>query len=204
MTTLRDLAIEWNGKKITGVQTRLAKAVGTTQNNVSAWFAGRHLPSEDVRPKLAKILGVSIEKLEEIIADKPQLPSGRVSIQYIPVLGIVAAERFSFSFSDFPEERLPITSEPGKQLFALLISGNCMEPNYKDCTYVIVNPDQMPREGKVVLAYFDGEYTLKRLTKNKKTGKLELTPDNKNYSPIPIDSNKLEIRGVVVGSYRKE
>jgi DNA polymerase V len=61
---------------------------------------------------------------------------------------------------------------------------------------LVVDRSQAPRPGNVVIAYVDGEFTVKRLTKNA-DGVLQLSPENPNYAPIPLSQDvHCEIWGV--------
>lgn len=67
---------------------------------------------------------------------------------------------------------------------------------------VIVDRSLTASNKDIVVAVVDGEYTIKRFHKSR--GKVELHPDNPNYSPINFkDGSELEIWGVVVGVVRR-
>jgi transcriptional regulator with XRE-family HTH domain len=50
-------------------QTELAQAVGETQQNIAFWEQSDRPPRSDVLPRLAKVLGVSVEDILEM--DRP-------------------------------------------------------------------------------------------------------------------------------------
>lgn len=198
--------MEWGN--LAGAPRRLAAALGIKEASVSRWRGGAPI-SEELQPKVAKLLGVSLLTLSSsrhedappgidtasIIREAGELPR-------IPVLGVVSADRFSFSFDAFPEDHLPIPMERGRRLFALRISGDCMEPTFRDKDYVILSEMQQVHDGRVVLAQLDGEFTLKRYFL--KADGVELRPDNPKYKTIKVASKALVIRGVVVGTYRRD
>lgn len=67
---------------------------------------------------------------------------------------------------------------------------------------VIVDRSINARSKDIVVAVFNGEYTIKRLYKN--GSKVELRPENPVYQPIVFkEGNELEIWGVVVGVVRR-
>lgn len=67
---------------------------------------------------------------------------------------------------------------------------------------VIVDRSINAMSKDIVVAVFNGEYTIKRLYKN--ASKVELRPENPAYQPILIkEGNELEIWGVVVGVVRR-
>jgi len=66
---------------------------------------------------------------------------------------------------------------------------------------VIVDKSREPRDGDMVIAFVDEQYTVKRLHKWIETPR-ELHPDNANFSIIKPQQS-LEIFGVVVWSMRR-
>ena len=64
----------------------------------------------------------------------------------------------------------------------------------------VIDRSLEPRNGDVIVAYINNEFTIKYLDlKNKKDGYIELRPANKKYKPIRIDeSDNFEVWGVVV------
>lgn len=61
---------------------------------------------------------------------------------------------------------------------------------------LVVDRSQTPRPGNVIIAYLDGEFTVKRLTRT--ANGLELTPENPDYAPIPLTPDTdFEVWGVV-------
>jgi repressor LexA len=119
---------------------------------------------------------------------------------FVPVLGSVTADRFNFSLDAIPEEQIP-NPYAGKQVFALRVVGDCMEPTFRDGEYIYMSVTQPVTDGKVVLALLDGEHTVKRYFKT--AAGIELRPDNPKYKPRTISTNKLQIVAVAVGRYGK-
>lgn len=63
MNEFESLVIAANGGKVDGAQTRLADRIGVKQASVNRWCQKKSIPKPDVREKLAKTLGVTVEKL---------------------------------------------------------------------------------------------------------------------------------------------
>jgi transcriptional regulator with XRE-family HTH domain len=61
--TFEEYLISWNGGKIRGAQTRLAKKLKIAQSAISRWVNGDGIPEEDLRIPVAKELGISVEQL---------------------------------------------------------------------------------------------------------------------------------------------
>lgn len=85
--------------------------------------------------------------------------------------------------------------------FALLVSGDSMiEAGICEGDYVIINSSIEAKNGDIVAACVDGEWTVKMLRKDNDV--IVLLPANKQYQPIhPRES--LTIGGVVVNVIRK-
>lgn len=196
----RNLGRDWTQEKLAAEMRRHGADVNR------AWVAQLETDRR-VKPLLKTELAAlaKIFKVAESVFAEERAPSGIAPTVYtterVPVLGNVCAERFNFSFEAFPEEHLSIPQEPGRKLFALRISGDCMEPALRDGDFVIMDPAGVPNEGRIVLARIDGEYTLKRYFRTP-TG-IELRPDNKKYLPIKSSSNKLIIEAVAVHQHRR-
>ena len=64
----------------------------------------------------------------------------------------------------------------------------------------VIDRSLEPRNGDVIVAYINNEFTIKYLDlKHKKDGYIELQPANKKYKPIRIDeSDNFDVWGVVV------
>lgn len=108
--------------------------------------------------------------------------------------GVEAVERHE-TFS--VRELLP----PGKECYVLKVKGDSMiEDGIHDGDYVIVERTETALNGQTVVAIIDdNQATLKRLYREKKGFRLQ--PANASMQPIYRD--QVDIRGIVVGIYRK-
>lgn len=85
--------------------------------------------------------------------------------------------------------------------YLLKVSGDSMiEAGINDGDLVIIEEEPDPKEGDIVVAQVDGEFTLKYF--QRKNGQVMLVPANKKYSPIYPSSN-LTVFGIVVSVIRK-
>lgn len=67
--------------------------------------------------------------------------------------------------------------------------------------YVIVNKQPTADNGQIVIALLDGEATLKRYMQ---MGDSVLQiPENSRYEPINLDSEQVQINGIVIGLLKK-
>tara|TARA_A100001015_G_scaffold307426_1_gene403309 strand:- start:3038 stop:3676 length:639 start_codon:yes stop_codon:yes gene_type:complete len=79
--------------------------------------------------------------------------------------------------------------------------GDCMRETIHDGDILLVDWSLQPKHKDIVLAVLDGEFTMKRLYKEKNS--IRLVPDNPVFSPIEIvDGMQFEIRGVVTSVHR--
>jgi DNA polymerase V len=66
----------------------------------------------------------------------------------------------------------------------------------------LIDRSKNPENGKIVIYLVDGEFTVKRIKKEK--NKLYLMPENKKYNPIELkEINELVIWGVVTYVIKK-
>ncbi len=121
---------------------------------------------------------------------------------HIPHLGFIKAgypspvEALGDSI-DFYEYLLDM---PG-DIFSLTVHGDSMiEEGIHDGDIVIVAKDQHPRNGDVVAAIVDGEWTVKYF--QQKHNRVYLIPANNNY-PVIEPKESLSIGGVVASVIRK-
>jgi len=124
-------------------------------------------------------------------------------LPFIDILGSVAAGTptpaeqqllETMSFDRF------LINRPDKS-YLLRVSGESMwDAGIHPGDLVVVESEQSPKNGDIVVAEVDGDYTLKYFHKDK--NKVKLLPANKAFSPI-IASYNLRIVGVVVSVVRK-
>jgi len=90
-----------------------------------------------------------------------------------------------------------------EDIFILTASGDSMiHAGINDGDLLLVNSRVEAREGDVVVASINGEFTVKRLSYAK--GKVILQPENPDYRPIKIrDGDDMQVFGVVVHSIHK-
>ena len=121
----------------------------------------------------------------------------------LPILGTIKAGSPSLaenqllttmSFDDY------LVNRPEKS-YVLKVSGDSMiEEGINSGDLVIVEKGKEPKEGDVVVAFIDNEFTLKYFSR--KNGKVRLIPANEKYPTIYPREN-LEIFGIVVSVVRK-
>ncbi|MDR9614000.1 translesion error-prone DNA polymerase V autoproteolytic subunit [Providencia rettgeri] len=120
------------------------------------------------------------------------------SIVNIPLFLDRVPAGFPSPAADYMEERINLNSTLIKHpdsTYMLRVEGNSMiDANINDGDVVIVDSAITAKDGDIVIASVDGEFTVKRLNSNPPM----LMPMNPEYSPILIgDMQDLQIFGVV-------
>ena len=118
--------------------------------------------------------------------------------QWLIEQGISAG--FPSPADDFKEFRISLDNELVKNkeaTFYARVSGDSMiGAGLDDGDLLIIDRSLNPENGKIAVCYVDGEFTVKRIKKEK--NKLYLIPENKKYERIEIkEENELIIWGVV-------
>lgn len=121
----------------------------------------------------------------------------------LPLFGPIPAGRAAAA-EDQAQDEMVIQSylvrKPSKS-FLLRVKGDSMiNAGIFERDIVIVEKDQEPQAGDIVVGMIDGEFTLKRLKKNK--GKYYLQAENSDY-PDLFARDELQIAGVVRGVVRR-
>ena len=108
--------------------------------------------------------------------------------------------------ADYAEEGLDLNdylvrNKPATFMFT--VRGDSMiGASIEDGDKVVVDRAITPRHDDIVVAVVDGEYTIKRLYKQR--GRIELHPENPAYPPIVFsEGTELSVWGVVVGVIRR-
>lgn len=121
----------------------------------------------------------------------------------VPILGLVKAG-FPSPGEDVLETTINLDNfliQKKDRTYILEVDGDSMiEAHIADGDMVIAERTETARDGDIVIAEVDGEFTMKYF---RKTGeKVWLEPANKNFKPI-YPEHDLKIRAVVKGVVRK-
>jgi DNA polymerase V len=225
MATVREWLTKYNSGIYRGAQVKLAEEIGVTEGYLSKVLSGESRAGEEVEAKIARALRVPIEifrpalrsireernaaahgaavrepvRFYQSAVPEPE-PNAQLPVSAVPIRGRVSASGFADLFDDPMPELLAVPFDlPG--CYAVQASGNCMEPYLRDGEYAIIDLNRAVLDKKVVLATLDGEYTLKRV--RVRGDQVELVPDNPKHASIPVRTNKVVIKGVVIWSCRK-
>ena len=118
--------------------------------------------------------------------------------QWLAEEGISAG--FPSPADDFKEIRISLDKELVKNkdaTFYARVDGDSMiGAGLEDGDLLVIDKSLNPENGKIAVCLVDGEFTVKRIKKEK--NKLFLIPENKKYKPIELkEENELVIWGIV-------
>ena len=136
--------------------------------------------------KEKKILNFFVPKADNVIG------------QWLAEEGISAG--FPSPADDFKEIRISLDKELVKNkdaTFYARVDGDSMTgAGLEDGDLLVIDRSLNPENGKIAICLVDGEFTVKRIKKEK--NKLYLMPENKKYKQIELkEENELIIWGVV-------
>lgn len=120
----------------------------------------------------------------------------------VPVVGLVQAGAFSASedggFPAGAADAFVYTDQKARNLFAVRVINDSMEPEFHEGDVLIVNPNLTPQSGDYVIAKLpaENEATFKKLVVHDKL--VILRPLNPRYADIVLDAKKVELVGKVV------
>src|SRR5437764_1497890 len=121
-------------------------------------------PSTESVAKSLAATGTNIDTFVQLIDD-----SGRPARQAVPLIGFAEAGAGGY-FDDggFPAgkgwDEIPFPAVNDENAYALEVSGNSMEPAYRDGTIILMSPTSPVRRGdRVVVKTKDGEVMAKEL-----------------------------------------
>ena len=118
--------------------------------------------------------------------------------QWLAEEGISAG--FPSPADDFKETRISLDRELVKNreatFYARVDGYSMIGAGLEDGDLLVIDRSLNPENGKIAVCLVDGEFTVKRIKKEK--NKLYLMPENKKYKPIELkEENELIIWGVV-------
>ena len=124
-------------------------------------------------------------KKEKLTFLKPK--KGNSMGQWLIEQGISAG--FPSPADDFKEIRISLDKElvknPEATFYARVSGESMIEAGLDDGDLLVIDGSQDPKNGKIAICLVDGEFTVKRIKKEK--NKFYLIPENKKYKPIELN-----------------
>ncbi len=148
-------------------------------------------PATESQAKVLDATGATLEQFSALVSGDRALASSRLAqTRRIPLIGLAQAGGDGY-FDDggypvggsWDEVSLPEIADP--HAYALEISGDSMEPVYRDGDMVIVSPVAPIRRGdRVVVRTSDGQVMAKELTRRsaRRIELKSLNPEHPNYT----------------------
>lgn len=150
-------------------------------------------PSTESLSKILDATGTSLDSFTALVGGPSQLRP-RTDVTTVPLLGFAqAGSNGYFDDAGFPvgqgwdEIALPPGSE--EAVYALEVSGQSMEPLYRDGDVVIVSPGSAIRRGDRVVARTRGGEVMVKILHRRTARTVELTSVNPDFPPrhFPVE-----------------
>ncbi len=94
---------------------------------------------------------------------------------------------------------------PATTFYARAVGNSMIDEGIYDGDLLVIDKGLEPAEGHIVVAYIDGEFTLKRFHRDEENDCVWLIPANKAYSPIRVTrENDFVIWGVLTYSIKRQ
>jgi DNA polymerase V len=125
---------------------------------------------------------------------------------FLPIYSSTVHAGFPSPADDYMDAKIDLNehfiSRPSSTFLACVEGDSMTGVGIIPKDYIIVDRSEPVKDGSIVLATIDSEFTLKRYRKIK--GRVFLIPENPKYQPIEIKGEmQFEVWGVVVGVTRK-
>jgi phage repressor protein C with HTH and peptisase S24 domain len=153
-------------------------------------------PSTESVAKALDAVGAGFDSFAALVGGARAMPARSVTTRRIPLIGLAQAGGEGF-FDDggFPvggswdEVGLPEVADPNA--YALEISGDSMEPVYRDGDLVIVSPAAPLRRGDRVVARTQGGEVMAKELARRSARKIELKSLNPAYPDYSFDLSEV-------------
>lgn len=187
-------------------QTEVAKEIGLSQSQYSAWENGHAKIDAPAMARLAAMFGVTVD----FLLGQENIQVSKTGGIRIPVLGSIPAGIPLEAIEDILDwEEIPASMcSGGKEYFALEVRGDSMWPDYLPGDIIIVRKSPVCNSGDVCVVYVNGyDATLKQVSLGK-DGSISIIPRNQSYPPRTFSREEVmnlpvSIAGVVVELRRK-
>lgn len=135
--------------------------------------------------------------------------SNTVSSQELPFADQGIRAGFPSPAQDCMQESIDLNKElvrhPATTFYARVVGDSMTDAGISDGDLLVIDKGLSPQNNDIVVAFIDGEFTLKRIQLDKTNQCLWLMPANDRYKPIKVtEDNDFIIWGVVTYSIRKQ
>ncbi|WP_017726731.1 LexA family protein [Halalkalibacterium ligniniphilum] len=209
-------------RKIEGwTQEEVAKRIGVSKQTYNHYENEKRTPSLNTIRKLAKVYNVELDdifsdknydsdahgKSRNFVREEPSLyeviNNDHSNITQVPILGTIPAGEPIFADENI-EGYLPVLNtflSHGKEYFYLKVSGNSMNLEFQEGSYVLCECTPSVENGQIAAIRINSsEVTLKKVIMNKNYITLIPMSNNPSYQPTTYDlkEDHIEILGRVI------
>jgi len=123
----------------------------------------------------------------------------------IPLVSLGISAGFPSPADDFLDLNIDLNKHliknPSTTFFGRVSGSSMIEAGISDGDLLIIDKSIEPKSGQIAVCFIDGEFTIKRIKKEKDC--IWLLPENKDYKPIRVtEENDFLIWGVVINSIK--
>jgi len=123
----------------------------------------------------------------------------------IPLTSLGISAGFPSPADDFLDLNIDLNKHliknPSTTFFGRVSGSSMIEAGISDGDLLIIDKSIEPKSGQIAVCFIDGEFTIKRIKKEKDC--IWLLPENKDYKPIRVtEENDFLIWGVVINSIK--
>ncbi len=98
-----------------------------------------------------------------------------------------------------------LINHPATTFYARAVGDSMVDDGIDDGDLLVIDKSLEPQEGNIVVAFVDGEFTLKRFHRDNDEDCVWLMPANKDYSPIRVTKeNDFIIWGVLTYNIKNQ
>lgn len=154
-------------------EQQFADALGVSRGAVQQWEKedadGGTAPNRKKQPEVARLLGLSVAQLMSGDTNTAVGPEIRGAV---PLLSAVQAGSYKMHVDNFHpgdggSDLVPTSVPVNRHTFALRVTGDSMEPDFREGMVLIVEPEMEAQPGDFVIAKnSDEETTFKQLVKD--------------------------------------
>lgn len=135
--------------------------------------------------------------------------SNTSSEQALPYADAGIRAGFPSPAQDCLQESIDLNKElvrhPATTFYARVVGDSMKDDGINDGDIIVIDKGIEPQDNDIVVAFVDGEFTLKRIKLDQSNKFLWLMPANEKYEPIRInEDNEFIIWGVVTYSIKKQ
>ena len=110
---------------------------------------------------------------------------------------------------DYTTEAIDLNKElirhPATTFYAKAVGDSMKDRGIDDGDLLVIDKSIEPEDGDIVVAYIDGEFTLKTVKTDPQNECVWLVPANRNYPPIKVtEDNSFLIWGVLTYNIKKQ